>query len=180
MVENILDESLDSPPYVLKELGVHPRWEQERGVSDTRLYKNTENPGEFYATFKKGDMYELHHEMNNSSGHILDNKKPNPRFVVTNMNLVKGLLEKNKPVRIIAPENLINHYHRLSKRVAKNMNATVSDPTYHKDDVVALDGKSTTVPFHKFEITSSVNESILIAIEILKDKNKNPFGVGAT
>ena len=104
---------------------------QYNKVSRYKLYKAEGNNGHIIE-FHNINAMEIHHVDNNGvSGLIHNNSKPNPRYISTMLDKIRyHTLQKNRNVRIVSANKLlVNHYHRISKIVAKKEPVDVSDIT---------------------------------------------------
>lgn len=134
--KNLIEELFDKPwkleDITHSDIGNHIRNEiqnQYDKVSRYKLYKAEGNNGHIIE-FHNTNAMEIHHVDNNGiSGLIHNNDKPNPRYISTMMDRIKyHTLQKNRTVRIVsANRNLVNHYHRISKLIAKKSPINISD-----------------------------------------------------
>ena len=104
---------------------------QYNKISRYKLYKAEGDNGHIIE-FHNINAMEIHHVDNNGvSGLIHNNSKPNPRYISTMLDKIRyHTLQKNRNVRIVSANKLlVNHYHRISKLVARKEPVDVSDIT---------------------------------------------------
>jgi len=64
---------------------------------------------------------------------VIPSNKPNPRFIATMKNRIENHVEHNRHrVRVVAPDNLINNYHRIAHSLAKKNGYHVTVPMPHE------------------------------------------------
>lgn len=157
----ILLESLDTDPYELIPLTVSKEFQRQQGISDMHLYRTKDDPDHYFGHFVKDGFVEPHHEYHGTSGVVVHNLPSDhkAKFIKTFSNMISGLLDSGKAVRMSAPENLIGSYHGLAKLITRRNKdgVTVSEPEYSHDGFVHENGVKSNekVSFYKFHISKS-------------------------
>ncbi len=104
--------------------------------SDVSIHACVDEPGHSFVVFRRNDAYEIHHQ-NYTDGKEQVGKnhldKTPSKFVSTAFHLAKSKVDAGHPVRIIASDDHITHYHRLAKIIANKHEYGVTDPIQHPD-----------------------------------------------
>jgi hypothetical protein len=130
-----ISESLDNPyklENVTKSVPLEEKVKLQRlGYQNLEFHQCLDEPGHAFFLGRKDGAYEIHHQHVKDgvelSGKNLMDKMPS-RFVSTAFHLADKHLKIGHSVRIIATEDHIDGYHRLSKMIAKRKNYVVSEP----------------------------------------------------
>lgn len=138
-IHQIIIESLENP-YTLNHITQHipdgVKSLQDSGYSQIKLYKVDEDPRHgFFVGYKDG-AYEVHHQFWDKQDVIGKNVNPEQtpsKFVSTSFKLIKDIVDKGHRVRIVAPDYHVRPYHRLIKKIAPKVNASVTDPIKRED-----------------------------------------------
>lgn len=166
LTEYALVESLD---HVSRIKDITDDFNVPDGLHNFRVHETED--GDNLISFEKDGAVEIHHANKDGvSGKILtgenNNKGPNSRFVSNMFHLGTEFLHAGKNVRIVAPDNMINKYHRIAN-IVKNTHkfdiGSIEHSHFEKDNV------GNTVEHKKFIISPTVvSEAIIVLNNFLR------------